>query len=142
MMSLSDDCLSCFEHAKKGKNVATDMLSPRLSQFPRDAQRAVSERAINKWKRLLKETEVLDPHKPVQREDDASLKSSLCLLAPPVLLDCEKSGNASDSNAHTWRSPPSIACEPIAPTPTMMRTNCARRTRWRRQVFRHWSKRK
>jgi len=37
-MSLSDDCSPFSEHEKKGKTPTTDVLSPRLSQFPLSGQ--------------------------------------------------------------------------------------------------------
>src|SRR5207248_9757863 len=55
--------------------------------------------------------------------DVTSLNESLCLPLPPLLVGGEKRGNASQSDAPLRRSPPGIACEPILPTPAMMRTH-------------------
>jgi hypothetical protein len=52
-----------------------------------------------------------------------------------LLVYGEKSRNTSKSDAPLWRPRPSIAYEPIVPTPTMMRTHGTRRTGWRRNIL-------
>ena len=46
---------------------------------------------------------------------------------PPWLVAGEECRNTSNHNAQLGWSPPGIACESVAPTPAVMRTN---RTRW------------
>src|SRR6266571_199335 len=52
-----------------------------------------------------------------------ALKKLLWWPVPPSLLHSEKSGNASDRDTELRWSPPGVACEPILPTPAMMRTD-------------------
>src|SRR5712691_8935470 len=52
-----------------------------------------------------------------------ALKKLLWWLVPPSLIQSQKSGNASDSDTELRWSEPGVACEPILPTPTMMRTD-------------------
>ncbi len=47
-----------------------------------------------------------------------------------LLVHSQKSGNTSKSDAPLRWSPPGVACEPILPTPAMMRTH---RTGWTRR---------
>src|SRR5260370_2258938 len=93
-------------------------------------QAASDRRKRDCWK----ETKNLRPHDFSERCD--SFLKLLCACSFLLTLaDSKKSGNASNSNAQTGWSPPSIACEPIVPTPAMMRTDRARRTRWRGWFF-------
>jgi hypothetical protein len=52
-----------------------------------------------------------------------ALKKLLWWPVPPSLIQSQKSGNASDSDTELRWSEPGVACEPILPTPTMMRTD-------------------
>jgi hypothetical protein len=57
--------------------------------------------------------------------EGTALKKLLWWPVPPVLVHGEKSGNACDGDTPLRGSPPSVACEPIAPTPAMARTKGA-----------------
>jgi len=63
--------------------------------------------------------------------EGTALKQLLCWWSvPPCLVHSQKSGNTSKSDAPLRWSPPGVACEPILPTPAMMRTH---RTGWTRR---------
>jgi len=64
------------------------------------------------------------------------------MLGPPVLVAGEECGNPSNRDARLRWSRPGIVCEPVLPTPAMMRPH---RTGWasrRGKARRHVSKRK
>jgi hypothetical protein len=52
-----------------------------------------------------------------------------------VLLDGENGGDACYGNTQLRRSPPSITCKPVRPTPAVMRTHRTRRTWWRETLL-------
>jgi hypothetical protein len=52
-----------------------------------------------------------------------------------TLASGEKSGNTSDGDTQLRWSPPGIACEPVLPTPAVMRTDGARWARRRQNLL-------
>src|SRR5689334_22223242 len=68
--------------------------------------------------------------------DSTSAKLSLCLPIPPGLGAREKGGDACHSDTLLRWSPPGVACEPMGPTPTIMRPHSPRRARRRRGFLR------
>jgi hypothetical protein len=63
--------------------------------------------------------------------EGTAVKKLLWWPVPPVLVHGEKSGNACDGETPLRGSPPSVACEPIAPTEALARTKGAGWTRRR-----------
>src|SRR5689334_10140636 len=68
--------------------------------------------------------------------------SLFSLPVPPVLLAGKECGNASHRDTQLRWSPPSIACEPILPTPAVTRTYGAWRTRRRGNTLGNFHERK
>ncbi len=59
--------------------------------------------------------------------ESTALKKLLEVAVSPLLLQRQTSGNAGDTDTQVRWSEPGIACEPILPTPAVMRTHG---TRW------------
>jgi hypothetical protein len=67
--------------------------------------------------------------------ESTALKKLLEVAVSPLLLQRQTSGNAGDTDTQLRWSEPGIACEPILPTPAVMRTNG---TRWARRRQNLW----
>jgi hypothetical protein len=76
-----------------------------------------------------KETHDPRPPDPLRGRWRCLEKASL-VASPPSLLHSQTSGNAGDTDTQVRWSEPSIAGEPVLPTPTAMRTHS---TRWARR---------
>src|SRR5216684_1849983 len=63
----------------------------------------------------------LDARKEAKRDMAPHRKTAL-LPVPPLLPHCQKRGNTSDGDTLLGWSPSGIACEPVLPTPAVMRT--------------------
>ena len=88
-----------------------------------------------------KETNNLCPHDLSERSN-SFLKPLCACQFLLTLVYGKKSGNASNGNAQKRWSPPGIACEPILPTPSMMRADRTRWTRWSKNMLRNFRQRK
>src|SRR2546423_7422402 len=87
--------------------------------------------------------ETNDPRSHNLSERDNPFLKTLCACQFLLTLDYgKKSGNASNDDAQKWWSPPGIVCEPIVPTPTVMRTQGTRWARRRGTTLGHFRKRK
>src|SRR5258707_1398116 len=67
--------------------------------------------------------------------DETSWKILAVCQSLLTLAESEKIGNTSDGDTLVGWSPPGIACEPVLPTPAVMRTHG---TRWSRSRRNPW----